>query len=191
MMPAIRWYWFQYINTWAIMAYTVILSINCLAQDCGISFANALEIPQSSSGYHSLSSGYIIPWAPTECHMLFTADSDLDGVEPSTEKLTHPTANRVRAPSRRLPTVHNKENNQVRNHIMWDKHGGLGLALLTSFFVKITAGDRSFSNMASSAVQSWKSWVTQRTIHGGSLGGPCYIWVVRYDVVRNDNKTIS
>ena len=30
-----------------------------------------------------------------------------------------------------------------------------------------------------SAVQSRKSWVVKRTIHAGSLGGPCYIWVVR------------
>ena len=30
-----------------------------------------------------------------------------------------------------------------------------------------------------SAAQSRKSWVAQRTIHGGSLGGPCNLWVVR------------
>ena len=29
-----------------------------------------------------------------------------------------------------------------------------------------------------SASQSRKSWVAQRTIHGGSLGGPCNLWVV-------------
>ena len=30
-----------------------------------------------------------------------------------------------------------------------------------------------------SAVQSPKSWVAQRTTHGGWLGGPYYLWVVR------------
>ena len=41
-----------------------------------------------------------------------------------------------------------------------------------------------------SAVKSRKSWVAQRTNHGGSLGGPCHLWVVLiYDVVRNDNET--
>ena len=41
-----------------------------------------------------------------------------------------------------------------------------------------------------SAVKSRKSWVAQQTNHGGSLGGPCHLWVVRiYDVVRNDNET--
>ena len=36
-----------------------------------------------------------------------------------------------------------------------------------------------------SAVQSPKSWVAQRTTHGGWLGGPYYLWVI-----RNDNKTL-
>ena len=30
-----------------------------------------------------------------------------------------------------------------------------------------------------SAAQSQNSWVAQRTIHDGSLSGPCYFWVVR------------
>ena len=41
-----------------------------------------------------------------------------------------------------------------------------------------------------SAVQNRKFWVAERTNHGGLLGGPCYLWVVRmYDVVGNDNET--
>ena len=41
------------------------------------------------------------------------------------------------------------------------------------------------------AVQSWKPWVSQRTIHNGWLGGPCYVWMVRiYDVVWNDNQAL-
>ena len=35
------------------------------------------------------------------------------------------------------------------------------------------------NNDNDSAAQSRKSWVAQRTIHGGSLGGPCNLWVVR------------
>ena len=42
----------------------------------------------------------------------------------------------------------------------------------------------------SSAVQSPKSWVAQRTAQGGWLGGPYYLWVLRICCVRNDNKTL-
>ena len=41
-----------------------------------------------------------------------------------------------------------------------------------------------------SAAKNRKAWVAQRTNHGGSLGGPCHLWVdCICDVVRNDNET--
>ena len=43
------------------------------------------------------------------CFLYLTEQNHLDSVE-STEKLNHPTANRARAPTRRLPSsIHGKE----------------------------------------------------------------------------------
>ena len=46
-------------------------------------------------------------------------------------------------------------------------------------------------NQMSSAVDGPKSKVAQRTTHGGWLGGPYYLWLVRINaVVRNDDKPL-